>query len=29
MTLATSIGRDDGVKASAGTVLQDDISVSE
>jgi type IV pilus assembly protein PilA len=29
MTLFTSIGRDDGVKASAGVVLQDDISVSE
>lgn len=29
MTLSTSIGRDDGVKASAGVVLQDDISVSE
>ena len=29
MTLSTAIGRDDGNKTLAGTVLQDDISVSE
>lgn len=29
MTISTSIGRDDGNKTLAGTLLQDDISVSE